>query len=245
MSLLAQGALYLGETPKPELLAFSDLPHTVDAAVRANADDPLGHYMHDTPDNHETPAERANRTKVAIYLMFIDDIRRGESWTINHGDSILRFSPAPVTVPRGRKALNDLIAGIINNFLNIYKIFQTKEQGKRRAEFRDKLKATIEKALSDRVPELISLDGLSTAPERQGLGYASILVSELAAMADAQSRGIWLLTNFHTTTFYARFGFKVAGTFLMGEGNPTWDKDPVVVCIMLREHDEKSALLLP
>ena len=52
----------------------------------------------------------------------------------------------------------------------------------RRAEFRDKLAPAIAKALGNRVPELISLDGLSTAPEKQGLGYAGSLVNQLAAM---------------------------------------------------------------
>lgn len=52
----------------------------------------------------------------------------------------------------------------------------------RRAEFRDKLAPAIAKALGNRIPELISLDGLSTAPEKQGLGYAGSLVNQLAAM---------------------------------------------------------------
>ena len=52
----------------------------------------------------------------------------------------------------------------------------------RRAELREKLAPAVARALGDRVPELISLDGLSTAPEKQGLGYAGSLVNRLAAM---------------------------------------------------------------
>ncbi|TFY59516.1 hypothetical protein EVJ58_g5729 [Rhodofomes roseus] len=188
MSLLA-GYEHVEEKLKPELLAYGasgvthgDLPHTVDASLRANWDDPVSHYLEDTPDADEAPDLRVTRTKVAMYAMFADDIRRRELWTINHGDSIMRFSPAPVTVPRGRKALNKLIVGIVQGFLKVFTVFRTKEQKKRREELQKKLKATIANALGDRVPELFSLDGLSTAPEKQGLGYASLLVDKLAAI---------------------------------------------------------------
>ena len=91
---------------------------------------------------------------------------------------------------------------------------------------------------------------MSTAPEKQGLGYAGSLVNQLAAMvrlhdiadilcsfassvqADAQLRGIWLLTNLYTTGFYERFGFKVIESISLGDDNPTWKKGPVVLCIV-------------
>ncbi|KAH9835741.1 uncharacterized protein C8Q71DRAFT_93819 [Rhodofomes roseus] len=243
MSLLA-GYEHVEEKLKPELLAYGDLPHTVDASLRANWDDPVSHYLEDTPVSrryipHEALDLRVTRTKVAMYAMFADDIRRREIWTINHGDSIMRF-PAPVTVPRGRKALNKLIISIVQGFLKVFTVFRTKEQKKRREELQKKLKATIANALGDRVPELFSLDGLSTAPEKQGLGYASLLVDKLAAIADAQSRGLWLITTSRVTSFYAQFGFKTVGSVPLGEDNPTWKEDPVVFCIMLREPEAAS-----
>jgi len=236
------GCSYSKEKLRPEPLTFGDLPHTVDATVRANWDDPLGKYADYTPDSRETPAQRASRLKISMYTMFIDDIRRHEVWTINHGDSILRFSPAPVTVPRGRKTLNGLINGFVRRFLNLFTLFRSKEQKKRRVEIHEKLTAAIASALGDRVAELISLDGLSTAPEKQGLGYASVLVDELVAMADAQSRGTWLTTTHQTQTFYAQFGFKTIATFSVGEANPTWREDPVIVCLMQREPETMSLL---
>ncbi|KAH9937501.1 uncharacterized protein B0H18DRAFT_199934 [Fomitopsis serialis] len=245
--LPSYGCSYSKEKLRPEPLTFGDLPYTVDAAVRANWDDPLGNYADYTPDSRETPAQRASRLRISMYTMFIDDIRRHEIWTINHGDSILRFSPAPVTVPRGRKALNGLINSIVRRFLKLFTLYQSKEQKKRRTEVHEKLTAAIASALGDRAAELISLDGLCTAPEKQGLGYASVLLDELFTMADAQSRGTWLITTHRTQTFYERFGFKTIASFSVGETNPTWKGDPVIVCLMLREpetmtlfHGEKA-----
>ncbi|EPT04150.1 hypothetical protein FOMPIDRAFT_84740 [Fomitopsis schrenkii] len=234
MSLLGS---YVDTKPHPELLTYGDLPHTVDCTVRANHDDPAGHYLDDTPDYHGPPSRRDKRATVSLYLSFSDCIRRREAWTVNHGDSLMTFAAA-VTIPRSRRCFNNIIAGIIKAVLSVYKFTFTKEQLKRRTELRDKLDPAVEKALGSRVPELISLDALSTAPERQGLGYAGTLVNQLAVLADAQSRGIWLVTNLYTTGFYARFGFKVVGSVSLGVDNPTWEKGPVVLCIMLREPAE-------
>ena len=54
----------------------------------------------------------------------------------------------------------------------------------------------------------------------------------LLAQADTQSRGIWLLTNLYTTGFYAHFGFIVVGSFSLGDDNPTWEKGPVILCLV-------------
>ncbi|KAI0728646.1 hypothetical protein C8Q72DRAFT_917452 [Fomitopsis betulina] len=214
---------YADTKAHPELLTYGDLQHTVDCSVRANRDDPAGHYLDDTPDYHGPPSRRDKRATVVMYFSFSDCIRRREAWTIYHGDSLMTLW------------LNNIIARVIKTTLSAYTLTYTKEQLKRRKELRDKLVPAIEKALGSRVPELISLDGLSTAPERQGLGYAGSLVNQLAAMADTQSRGIWLLTNLYTTGFYAHFGFIVVGSFSLGDDNPTWEKGPVILCLMLRE----------
>ena len=41
-----------------------------------------------------------------------------------------------------------------------------------------------------------------------------------------------MLTNLYTTGFYARFGFKVVESISLGEDNPTWEKGPVIACIV-------------
>lgn len=58
------------------------------------------------------------------------------------------------------------------------------------------------------------------------------MLTRLPFQADAQSRGIWLLTNLYTTGFYARFGFKVVESISLGDDNPTWEKGPVILCIV-------------
>ncbi|PCH33470.1 hypothetical protein WOLCODRAFT_160089 [Wolfiporia cocos MD-104 SS10] len=231
------------ETPECKDLQYSQIPHLVPGLVRANKDDPLKHYLTDTPDANQNPTS-ARQEKTALYLFALDSVRRHEGWTVGDGDALLVFSPASNTVPRRRKLVNQLFSSVIRSILQMYAMLNTKQQKKRSEEMSTKLQSAQKEALKGREGDLISLNLLATAPQKQGRGYASVLVDRLTAIADAQRRGIWLLTNLYTTGFYERFGFVTIKDIVLGDDDPTWTKAPVIVCIMLREPGAEPKLPL-
>ncbi|KAH9937503.1 uncharacterized protein B0H18DRAFT_1113328 [Fomitopsis serialis] len=222
--------------PKVELLRYADVPRTVERMMYARNESVLHHYVFDTPDADKNPT-LPYRDRIQIFLSWTDGVRRHELLTVNRGDSVLLYSPAPESVCKRRKAGNKVIRSLIQRMLSVFYLFYTKEQRKRTAELDEVSSAAITIALGDRLPELISLVNLVTAAEKQGLGYASSLVNFLLDLAAAQGRGVWLLTHDQTVGFYERFGFKKVGQFSVGEHNPTWTEDPITNCILLWEPD--------
>lgn len=222
--------------PKVELLRYADVPRTVERMMYARNESALHHYMFDTPDADQNPT-LPYRDRIQIFLRWTDGVRRHELLTINRGDSVLLYSPASESVCNWRKAINKVMRSLIHRLLSVFYLFYTREQRRRMAELDEVSSAAITTALGDRLPELISLDNLVTAAEKQGLGYATSLVNFVLDLAAAQSRGVWLLTDDHTVGFYERFGFTKVGQYSVGEHNPTWTEDPITSCILIWEPD--------
>ncbi|KAH9835739.1 uncharacterized protein C8Q71DRAFT_858589 [Rhodofomes roseus] len=225
--------------PEVELLRYADVPRTVERMMYARNNSVLHHYIFGTPDAHKNPT-LPYRDRIQLFLSWADGVRRRELLTVNRGDSLLLYSPAPESVPRRRKTTNKMIHGLIRRILSVFDPFYTKEQRKRMKELRETSAAAIEATLGQRVSELISIDNLVTAFEKQGLGYASTLVNYILDLAVEQKRSVWLLTNEHTVGFYARFGFKEVERYSLGEHNPTWTEDPVISCILLWEPESRA-----
>ncbi|KAI9000912.1 hypothetical protein BD414DRAFT_16422 [Trametes punicea] len=80
---------------------------------------------------------------------------------------------------------------------------------------------------------MYDLQILGTAPEAEGLGYASALVNAVIFMADAEGRDVWLTTAL-TYKFYERLGFVIVGKDVVGADNPEWHGEPIPIHIMHR-----------
>ncbi|OBZ76466.1 hypothetical protein A0H81_03748 [Grifola frondosa] len=52
--------------------------------------------------------------------------------------------------------------------------------------------------------------------------------------ANEQHRATWLITS-DAYRFYETVGFSTIAEFEVGDGNPTWNKPPIVVRVMLKE----------
>ncbi|KZT06784.1 uncharacterized protein LAESUDRAFT_137217 [Laetiporus sulphureus 93-53] len=227
--------------PKCKPLEYREIPYAVHASMLATKDDPLAHYLEDTPDAGLNRA-RKYRSKVGLYLTTGDGVRRHEVMTVGGGDSNIIYSHARDLVPRRRRLVNDAVQQVIQRFLRLLRITYTKQQLARHQEFREKFEPAVEEAIGKRANELFEINGLSTHPEKQGRGYASALVEHVTMLADKYSRGTWLLTNEYTTGFYARLGFATVKSIVLGEHDPTWTEGPVVVCIMLREPEAPASV---
>ncbi|KAH9937504.1 uncharacterized protein B0H18DRAFT_1113329 [Fomitopsis serialis] len=235
--------LFRGNGPKIEPMRVVDVPKAVEDAIVANEDDPWHRYKCGYPVDAGKRTVFPLQMRSAIYLGWLDAIRRREHWTINRGESILVYSAAENSLSPWQRAINNVAGAITKRLLAVFTYFKTKEQQKRDKEAHEKEQAVVAKHLGDRVANLISLDNLATAVKAQRKGYASALVRHLTDLADKQGRGVWLFTHESTVGFYARLGFERVSHFVVGDNNPTWTEKPVVMCMMLREPKTDSPLL--
>ena len=74
---------------------------------------------------------------------------------------------------------------------------------------------------------------LATDPSRQGRGYGGALVDYMNSLADEEDRAIFLLSsNIANNDFYNSHGFVAVSDFSLGDNNPTWEKEPVVLTLV-------------
>ncbi|KAF4575096.1 hypothetical protein EYR36_006452 [Pleurotus pulmonarius] len=113
------------------------------------------------------------------------------------------------------------------------------EWKKRRKEVLGKIAGATERLHGDRVKNMYHIDSLATSPQSRCRGYASALLDAVTAKADAASRGTYLQSsNVANTAFYESRGFRIVGEVQCGNDNPAWKQPPVVVKLMVREHDD-------
>ncbi|KAI0728652.1 hypothetical protein C8Q72DRAFT_368959 [Fomitopsis betulina] len=212
------------EAPKLEVeyLRYGDVARTVARMVSFVTNNALHHYIFDTPDAHKNPT-MPYRDWLMLFLRWMNGVRTHQALTINRGDCVLLYSPAPETVTGWRASVNK----------------RTKELAQKS---RAAMAATFEKGITRK---LISIDNVVTASEKQGLGYASTLVNHVLDLAHAQKRGVWLSTNERNIGFYDRFGFKKVGQYSLGENNAIWAEGPVTQYILLREPMAESLETTP
>ncbi|RPD62150.1 hypothetical protein L227DRAFT_609997 [Lentinus tigrinus ALCF2SS1-6] len=118
--------------------------------------------------------------------------------------------------------------------LPLFRAAEPAELQKRKTEFIEKVKAMIQDAFGEHVEDMLEVQGLATAPEKQGREYATALMKIVTDMADAQGRETFVITA-DAYGFYETLGFKVVRQELLGVDNPKWQGAPVTLYIMLRK----------
>ncbi|KAL4265042.1 N-acetyltransferase domain-containing protein [Pleurotus pulmonarius] len=164
-------------------------------------------------------------------------LRRKIVLTVEHGQSyVIATSPElrePTTVID--RALDWTVAAM-TKALNLMRPAEWK---KRRKEVLGKIAGATERLHGDRVKNMYHIDSLATSPQSRCRGYASALLDAVTAKADAASRGTYLeSSNVANTAFYESRGFRIVGEVQCGNDNPAWKQPPVVVKLMVREHDD-------
>ncbi|KAI0677443.1 hypothetical protein C8Q78DRAFT_1074140 [Trametes maxima] len=118
-------------------------------------------------------------------------------------------------------------------FVPLFKSFDSDELRKRKRELAVKLVKMLKEAFDSKVEDMIEVQALATAPERQGRGYGTALMEFVNAKADRESRAVWLLTS-DAHGFYERVGYSTLAHEVIGDSNPEWHGEPVHLRIMYR-----------
>ncbi|OSD04346.1 hypothetical protein PYCCODRAFT_1466307 [Trametes coccinea BRFM310] len=205
-----------------EPLRYADIPKAARLTQRAFDPNTLDRYMRAA----DTAPARELRQRITLFIDFTDHIMCDQAWTINHGEAILTIG-----LPKQKGRLFML-------FLPIIKRFYTEELAKRKAEYRQKVAAMLEAAFGDSVDELIEVQSLATAREKQGSGYGTALMHHANALADSQNRGVYMITS-DAHKFYETVGYSIVQEATMGENNPAWDGEPVRIRLMYRAPKSK------
>jgi len=217
-------------------LTYYQIPKAIvsynDAFVRS----PLQHYLKDTPDKPEGiwPSIVQNITMCLTTTLWIYRASNIVN-TVDKGVSGIYVEHA-LKSPNGKKTLSEKALGYA--FGKIIALLSTNspQQTKRKKEMVEKLEALLKTVFGDRKDEMLCIMYLFTAPKAQGRGYASGLMRSILDIADSQQRGTFLLTGTAANiSFYNRHGFETVGNFTLGNTNPDWHEDPVIMTIMARK----------
>jgi len=237
-------------TAKVKRLLYKDVDRGVQTTIDAFKDDPLHNFVTNTPDAKK-PFPGQKILNKAIYSYFVaHSIRRKITLTINEGDAVVVASYPPSSEhgkPGHIERVLDLFFGVISGAVEG---LSSPQQKKRKQELRAKATALNESTLGDRAKDMYYIDVPGTAPASQGQGYGGMLVDAITALADKDGRATYLLSsNINNTYFYNSHGFITVGQVVLGDDDPTWDRPPLIVPLMVRravktaeEKSEDSAL---
>lgn len=222
-------------------ISTDDLENAVKSSDAAFKGDPLHDYFNNV--GKLPPWRRVLRKAIRKLLFdsFIRDmwdswVREGSGWTIDDGDACISFTdPSKPEVPPRHPFLRRIL-------LPIWNLQSTEEQINRQQEHAAKELKAIEKAIGDRKPEMLCLRLIFTNPKKQGRGYGYTLGRIATDRADELSKPIYLMSSNvkANTKFYNSLGFVTTAEIILGDSNPTWDKPPIVIALMVREPQSRQ-----
>ncbi|KAI0832527.1 hypothetical protein BC628DRAFT_1406981 [Trametes gibbosa] len=209
-----------GQVPVPVPMKRRDIPRGADTIHRAFIPDSLMIYF----TSVDTAPFPEGRAKARYYLMFDSGIRQNRVLTVEGGMAALKYQ-----VPGGPE---DPWPHVYAEAL-LRKVTDTQELTKRLIEFAEKAKAMVLDAFGEKVGDMYEIQSLGTSPEVQGRGYGSALVTAVTDLADADGHDVWLVTT-DAYAFYEGLGFSVVRSATVGDENPMWKGEPIVIRVMLR-----------
>ncbi|KAI0265203.1 hypothetical protein BC834DRAFT_880529 [Gloeopeniophorella convolvens] len=226
--------------PVVRLLRHSDISKAIRTMRIAFEPDPWFNYLY-RPDDARGSWKQPILTALedsALRLLLHKLVRKRQAFTVkqSRGNSFVLFLPAvdssdppPSTSP---SPLDRLIRLIEKTEV----LFQSPEQRRRAKEWVGKVDAAQTKVLpEDELNKYFLINGLAVHPIFQGSGYGSALVNAVCALADMRAAPTWLLSsNIANTGFYNSVGFQTEVDVVLGDNNPSWHSDPVIVPLMVR-----------
>ncbi|TFK28898.1 hypothetical protein FA15DRAFT_664997 [Coprinopsis marcescibilis] len=198
----------------------------------AFTNDPLLRYF----DDNEPKDPRSEKVaQVFMSGILLGWIRRKITITVKGGASLVVASPAPSSVgpggPRDR-----MIDWIISGVFVVLSRVGSKQRRKRALNARNRIAKVIQEEIGARQKDMIYVNLVCTAPASQGHGFASALLDTITRMADMLSVACWLeSSNVANEGFYNSHGFYTVGEAAIGDDDPTWKGQPVIVQVMVRE----------
>ncbi|KAI0677441.1 hypothetical protein C8Q78DRAFT_1002778 [Trametes maxima] len=201
-------------------MQYTDFRRGADTFHRAFLNDSLMKYFAAA----DTAPFREARRKIGYYLMFNSGIRQRRMLTVNNGAAVMHYQGPGDVIYRSR--WERAVLGILNKF-------QTKELKKRLKEYDQKGRAMVQDAFGEKVAGMYEVQAIATAPEAQGQGYGSALITTVTDLGDIEGHDVWLYTV-DAYPFYEYLGFSMIRTALMGVDNPEWNGTPVTIRLMYR-----------
>ncbi|KAI0063143.1 hypothetical protein BV25DRAFT_1915467 [Artomyces pyxidatus] len=170
-------------------------------------------------------------------------VRAGLALTVNAGSAVVLYLPDRYIPPRWWRPFEDVMTKLAVRSMS-------PQQARRSEELVRKSADAVHAALGNEADQYFYIEGLFTDPEYQGQGFGSALVNAVLDTADKAGRPTYLSAIEQNVPFYASFGFEVAARYTLGEEDPDWDLEPVLLRVMIRQRrsteawiDEKAALL--
>ncbi|OCH92169.1 hypothetical protein OBBRIDRAFT_471472 [Obba rivulosa] len=215
-----------------EPLTYGQIPKATRSVRDAFRDDPVESYILNTPDSHEALTRGLYTLWNVVGLA--TSARKKHAFTVNDGDAVVSYDPASAN--KDTRSLFERILDVVTkSIIRVLQVLDSPEQSRRKKEYRFKEEIAIKDAIGDRIKEIITLRGLATAPAKRRRGYGSMLMKAVTSIADVQGRSTMLISsNVDNTAFYESHGFRVVIEFTIGEHNPTWEGDPLIVRVMVR-----------
>ncbi|PPQ65957.1 hypothetical protein CVT26_010719 [Gymnopilus dilepis] len=201
--------------------------------VEAYQNDPQLRYLR---DNERSTFWTKTVDKISIACILTIFLRKKIALTVNSGAAFVIGSPG-VTDRKSRRPIDRIIDKVIKGLAGVVnRKFVSKEQRKRNAEFDEKYKEALTRALGPRVRDMFCVMILGTEPGCQGHGYGGALLDALNSLADITEKASWLhSSNIQNTGFYNLHGYETVAEIVLGDQNPAWKEAPVVTRIMVRE----------
>ncbi|KAL4265043.1 Acyl-CoA N-acyltransferase [Pleurotus pulmonarius] len=221
-------------TPQISEIESRDIPTAVESWRLAFENDPLRRYMLDG----KKPS-RSWQFVEDLYMQWFLTVwrRRKIILTVEHGQSYVIATTPEIREPT--TIIDRILDWTIVAMTWTWGLLRSAELRKRRKEVLQKITSATERVYGDRVKSMVHIDGLATSPQSQGRGYAGALLDAVTAKADAGSRATYLeSSNVANTGFYESHGFRTIEEIQCGDDNPAWKEPPVVVKLMVREHNE-------
>ncbi|KAI0787038.1 hypothetical protein BC629DRAFT_1735209 [Irpex lacteus] len=201
-------------------MRFDEVPEAIRMSEPAVNEDPLQHYLRDTPKpSHVFQDSDAGlfqtQWRLELGLQLGQSTRKGRTWTTaGNVDAMVSYSP-PHQV---EDDIDKLIKSIMPFFGAVQSQLLSPQQKERVATFTKVFREAVE-LLGDRRKEMIELAGLVTRREKQGRGYGS-------ALADQKASNVAGSSNIANTGFYESLGFVTVIQNTVGESDPTWNEAP-------------------
>ncbi|GBE77441.1 hypothetical protein SCP_0103160 [Sparassis crispa] len=224
-------------------LRYREIARTVDVTERALRDtDPFFNYVFFPPPDAKYTRISKLGARFVLYIQYAYYVSQKEAITLDGGDGFITYDSAPNGLSLLRKIFQRMVQSIASVVIFlIITLAGTKEQHHRLKETRQQDEASKDTVNGGQLDDVFMIDTLAVTPDKQGLGYGSVLLEAVISQADAQSRRSYLYTRPQITPFYEKFGFVVVATYPVGENNPTWTRPPVQRVIMVREPTLKDA----
>ncbi|KAI0660885.1 hypothetical protein C8Q70DRAFT_912741 [Cubamyces menziesii] len=209
---------FQGTTIEVQPLRYVDIPKAARTRHKACLNSGFERYFAAA----DTAPGSTLRQRLALTINYLDNVHCHKAWTIDHGSSIVTLG-----FPENRDGpFLPMIAPLL-------RAFDTEELKKRRKEWANATKALLKDTLGDAAKDMIEVQGLVTAPEKQGRGYGTVLMRFVNALADEQNRGVYIFTT-GAHGFYQSVGYSILQEAVVGVDNPTWSGDPVHIKLVSR-----------